>query len=97
MGLQSWSLVWGLVAILTLAGAVWHKSVWPTVGTGAAIGLHCLWAFSHLGGAMFYGFDRGYIGFAAYSTTVLLMFWALWRGSRSEIHIKEMKELPDGD
>lgn len=97
MPLPTWSVVWAVVATLALGGAAFHRTFLSTVATGAAVGLHGAWALSHLGGALFGDFERGFVGFTAYSSLVLLMLWALWRGARTEIQIKTVKEIEGGD
>ncbi|AJE32497.1 hypothetical protein B842_03220 [Corynebacterium humireducens NBRC 106098 = DSM 45392] len=90
-GFHVWALVWAGVGVLALAGAVWHRHLVATLATGAVVGIHALWAASHLGGALVGDFARGYVGFSVYSSLVLLTFWSLWRGARTEIQIRPIE------
>lgn len=88
MALPWWAVVWGLTGALAVAGAVFFRTHVSTAAVALGVGLHTLWATSHLGGAVTGDYARGYVGFVGYSGMVLLMFWALWRGYRTEIELR---------
>ena len=97
MALSWWAVAWALSAVLGVAGAVWYRTRVSSAAVGLGVGLHSLWALSHLGGAVTGDFARGYVGFVIYSGMVLVLFWSLWRGYRTEIVLRQVGGGTVGD
>lgn len=85
LGMDLWSLIW-----LTLAGLCFITATRPGTRThrwayAAALGLHAGWGASLLGSGLWLT-ASGYWLFGA------AVGWSLWRGSKLELKIREVRE-----
>ena len=93
MPMSSWAIVWVSVGVLCLGVAPWSRSVMSALALGTGVALHLLWGLSFLWDS-WHGDDRSWVSSIGYFMIVSLIVWSVWRGSRTEIRVRE--EAPGG-
>lgn len=88
MTMGTWSIVWVAVGVLCLTIAPWHRTVTAALAVGAGVGLHLLWGLSFLWQSI-EEHSRTWVSSIGYFMIVALVSWAVWRGSRTEIRVRE--------
>lgn len=93
LSMGTWSLIWVSVGVLCIGIAPWHRSITAALALGTGVALHLLWGLSFLWDS-WHGSDRSWVSSIGYFMIVGLLAWSVWRGSRTEIRVRE--EVPDG-
>jgi hypothetical protein len=88
LSMGTWAIVWVAVGVLCLAIAPWHRTVTAAMAVGAGVGLHLLWGLSFLWQSI-EEHSRTWVSSIGYFMIVALVSWAVWRGSRTEIRVRE--------
>lgn len=88
MTMGTWSIVWVAVGVLCLTIAPWHRTFTAAISVGAGVGLHLLWGLSFLWQSI-EEHSRAWVSSIGYFMIVALVSWAVWRGSRIEIRVRE--------
>ena len=88
MTMGTWSIVWVAVGVLCLGIAPWHRTLTAAISVGAGVGLHLLWGLSFLWQSI-EEHSRTWVSSIGYFMIVALVSWAVWRGSRIEIRVRE--------
>jgi ABC-type nickel/cobalt efflux system permease component RcnA len=85
----TWSLVWVAVGVLCIGTAPWHRTLTAAIAVGAGVGMHLLWGLSFLWATIHGDSPRGWVSSVSYIMIVALVSWSVWRGSRTEIRVRE--------
>jgi hypothetical protein len=87
-----WAVIWTAVGVACLAAASRHHSWVANLSFSVAVGLNGLWAVSIFLGS--FQEDRpaapGWGGAGVYAGVATLALWSVWRGSRTEIRVREV-------
>lgn len=75
-----WGWVWIIAGLATIAAAWWPRIA--PVAVGAGIGLNLLWGASFIADSIAKHSMRGWLPAVGYISVALLVWWAVWRGSR---------------
>lgn len=89
MSMGTWSSVWIALGVLCIGVAPWHRSATAALAVAAGVSLHMLWGFSFLWATMDGTMPRGWVSSLGYFMVTSLVAWSVWRGSRTEIRIRE--------
>jgi hypothetical protein len=87
-----WAVIWTAIGVACLAAASRHHSMAANAAFSAAVGLNAMWAGSILIGSI--QADQpdapGWGGAGVYAGVATLALWSVWRGSRTEIRVREV-------
>lgn len=75
-----WAWVWIFAGVATVFAAWWPRIA--PVAVGAGVGLNLLWGASFIADSIATHSARGWLPAVGYISVALLVWWAVWRGSR---------------
>ena len=75
-----WAWVWVIAGVAAIVAAWWSRAA--PVAMGAGVGLNLLWGASFITDALIKGSVRGWLPAVGYVSVAVLVWWAVWRGSR---------------
>lgn len=91
--MDTWSIVWVAVGVLCLASAARPRSISAALALGAGVALHLLWGTSFAWQSL-EDHSRAWVSSIGYFMIAALVLWSVWRGSRTDIRLRE--EVPHG-
>lgn len=91
VSMTAWSIVWIAVGGLCLLTAPWHRSWLAAISVACGVSIHLLWALSFIWATYTGEMTRGWVSSIGYLMIVALVTWAVWRGVRTEIRVREVQ------
>lgn len=86
--MEWWSLVWVTVGVLCCAAATRPRSLLAALALGSGVALHILWGASFAWQAL-EDHNRSWVSSIGYFMISALVLWSVWRGSRTDIRLRE--------
>ncbi|APT92877.1 hypothetical protein CPHO_08250 [Corynebacterium phocae] len=87
--LDVWAIVWLMAGLFCLAAAFIPNALVDAIAVGLGIGLHCTWGLSFVAATLWADNPRGWVTGVSYITVVALAVWAIWRGKRGDVELRE--------
>lgn len=78
--MDTWAWIWIAAGVAAMVAAWWPRAA--PVAVGAGVGLNLLWGGSFIADAITEGSVRGWLPAVGYISIALIVWWAVWRGSR---------------
>lgn len=78
--MDTWAWIWIVAGVAAVTSAWWSRAA--PVAVGAGVGLNLLWGASFITDALIKGSVRGWLPAVGYLSVAVLVWWAVWRGSR---------------
>lgn len=78
--MDTWAWIWVVAGVAAVVSAGWSRAA--PVAVGAGVGLNLLWGASFITDALIKGSVRGWLPAVGYVSVAVLVWWAVWRGSR---------------
>ena len=88
-----WAVIWVSSGVACGVAATRPRSTIAAVCLSAAVALNALWCCSLATAALTsHGPDKGWGGAGVYGAVALLALWAVWRGQRTEVRVREVRD-----
>lgn len=88
-----WAVVWIAVGAACVVSSPWHRSLVAAIALASGVALHVLWALSFIWVSIDGDMPRVWVSSIGYIAVPALVLWAVWRGSREEVRVRE--KVPD--
>ena len=82
-----WAWIWIAAGVAAIVAAWWPRAA--PIAVGAGVGLNLLWGASFITDALIEGSARGWLPAVGYLSVAVLVWWAVWRGSREPTVTRE--------